>query len=720
LDVTATDPEWQALDPPQRRLRMIDGVKRLLLRQSQMQPILLIFENLQWIDAESQAFLDSLVESLPTASLLLLVNYRPEYQHGWGSKTYYTQLRLDPLAPEIAEEFLGSILGDAPDLRLVKQLLIGRTEGNPFFLEESVHTLEETGVLVGERGAYHLGKAMSSIQVPARVQAILAARIDRLPLKEKHLLQCAAVIGKEVSFPLLQAIAELPEDELYLGLAHLQRAEFLYETSLFPELEYTFKHALTQEVAYGSLLQERRRALHAHITDTIERVYGERLTTHVERLAYHAFNGEVWAKAVTYFRQAAVKATAHSAYREAVACFERALAALQHLPGGRDTLESAIDLRMELTRRLVPLADYGRILENLREVQAIAEAEGDRRRLGRVCCDMIDYFRVTGDSEQAVTYGERALTFAVELEDFALRVLANQRLGHAYHAVGDYHRAIQLLRENVTILRGQLVHERFGAGSLPSVLSRSYMVFSLVDLGQFAEAVSLGEEAMRIADEADTAHSQVLAAHAVGLAYLCQGDLDRAIPLLERTLLRCQVGHIPLGTRLLASALGYAYALTGRVADAVSLLEQAVQQTEALRVFFRYALWLAWLGEAYLLAGRPDDAFDLARRAVEHGRRHKEPGHQAYGFRLLGTIASHGPEPDVEKAEAAYHDALKLADALGMRPLRGHCQLGLGVLYQRVDRPAQAKADLTAAVALFRSLGMTFWALRAEAMLATT
>ena len=419
LDVAATEPEWQVLAPPQRRLRMIDAVKRLLLRQSQLQPILLIFENLQWIDTETQAFLDSLVESLPTASLLLLVNYRPEYQHGWGSKTYYTQLRLDPLAPEIAEEFLRGILGDAPDLRLVKQLLIARTEGNPFFLEESVRTLAETEVLVGERGAYHLGKAMSSIQVPARVQAILAARIDRLPLKEKHLLQCAAVIGKEVSFPLLQAIAELSEDDLHLGLAHLQSAEFLYETSLFPELEYTFKHALTQEVAYGSLLQERRRALHTHITETIERLYGERLTTHVERLAYHAFYGEVWPKAVTYFRQAAVKATAHSAYREAVICFEQALAAIKHLPEGRDTLESAIDLRMELTRRLVPLADYGRILENLREVQAIAEAQGDRRRLGRVYCDMTDYFRVTGDSEQAVVYGERALAFAIELENFS-------------------------------------------------------------------------------------------------------------------------------------------------------------------------------------------------------------------------------------------------------------------------------------------------------------
>jgi predicted ATPase len=223
------------------------------------------FEDLHWIDSETQALLDSLVESLPTARLLLLVNYRPEYQHGWGSKTYYTQLRLDPLPPANAGELLQAHLGDDTSLAPLKQLLIGRTEGNPFFLEESVHTLVETGVLIGAPGAYRLVKPLDNLQVPATVQAVLAARIDRLPSEEKRLLQTAAVIGNEMLFPLLQAIAEVPEENLHRGLSRLQAAEFLYETRLFPEHEYTFKHALTHEVAYGSLLQERRRALHARI-----------------------------------------------------------------------------------------------------------------------------------------------------------------------------------------------------------------------------------------------------------------------------------------------------------------------------------------------------------------------------------------------------------------------------------------------------------------------
>ena len=198
-------------------------MKRLLLRQSQVQPLLLIVENLHWLDAGTQAVLDSLVESLPTARILLLVNYRPEYQHTWGSKTYYTQIRLDPLPVETAQQFLRTLVGDATELQPVKHLLIEQTEGNPFYLEESIRTLIETQVLIGKRGTYRLAKPVWSLQMPATVQAILAARIDRLPPEEKRLLQAAAVIGKEVPFSLLQGLAEVDEDDLRRGLAHLQQ-----------------------------------------------------------------------------------------------------------------------------------------------------------------------------------------------------------------------------------------------------------------------------------------------------------------------------------------------------------------------------------------------------------------------------------------------------------------------------------------------------------------
>ena len=372
LEVLPEDSPFRTLDPPQRRQHTLQALKRVLLRESQVQSLLLVCEDLHWIDAETQALLDSLVESLPTARLLLLVNYRPEYQHGWGSKTYYTQLRLDPLPPASAGEFLQALLGDDPSLVPLKQLLIARTEGNPFFLEESVRTLVETGVLVGEPGAYRLTQALPTIQVPATVQAVLAARIDRRPPEEKRLLQTAAVVGTEVPLSLLQAIADMPEAVLHRGLAHLQAAEFLYETRLFPEAEYTFKHALTHEVAYSSLLLERRRGLHARLVEALEVLAPERVAEQVERLAHHAVRGEVWDKALTYSRQAGAKAMARSAYHEAVECFEQALAALAQLPEHRDTLEQAIDLRFDLRNALQPLNEHARILDHLYAAEALA------------------------------------------------------------------------------------------------------------------------------------------------------------------------------------------------------------------------------------------------------------------------------------------------------------------------------------------------------------
>src|SRR5215468_10173045 len=263
LDVPVDDATWQTLDAPQRRQRTLDAVKRLLLRESQIQPLLVVFEDLHWIDGETQALLDNLVDSLGSARLLLLVNYRPEYQHGWSGKTAYSQMRLDALVAESAGELLDALLGDDLGLTPLKQLLVKR--GNPFFLEETVRTLVETKALEGSRGRYRLTQPLQALQVPATVQTILAARIDRLAAEDKHLLQTASVVGKDVPFALLQAIAGLPDEALRGGLGRLRSAEFLYETGLFPDLEYAFKHALTHEVTYGSLLQERRRTLHREL-----------------------------------------------------------------------------------------------------------------------------------------------------------------------------------------------------------------------------------------------------------------------------------------------------------------------------------------------------------------------------------------------------------------------------------------------------------------------
>jgi predicted ATPase len=417
-----------------------------------------VFEDLHWIDAETQAMLDLLVDSLPTARVLLLVNYRPKDQHGWGSKTYYTQLRLDPLPDAHADELLQALVGDDPSVAALKPLLIARTQGNPFFLEESVRTLVETGVLMGERGANRLAKPLESLQVPATVQAVLAARIDRLLPEERRLLQTAAVIGHDIPWRLLQAIADTPDEALYRSLAHLQTAEFLYETSLFPERAYTFKHALTHEVAYGSLLHERRRTLHAHIVEALEALAGDRLDDQVERLAQHALRGEVWQKALTYGRQAGDKARTRSASREAVVCYEQALAALEHLPDSRAATEQAIDLRLDLRPALNALGEApSRILDHLHSAEPLAQTLDDPLRLGQVSSEMGAMFWGAGEMDHTIDYGQRTLALAATLGHVGLQARAHFLMGRAYYDVGDYPRAVESLGRNMAMLQGDLL-----------------------------------------------------------------------------------------------------------------------------------------------------------------------------------------------------------------------------------------------------------------------
>jgi tetratricopeptide (TPR) repeat protein len=719
LETLPADSPFLALDPPQRRHRTLAALKRVLLRESQVQPLLLVFEDLHWIDSETQALLDSLVDSLPTAHMLLLVNYRPEYQHGWGGKTYYTQLRLDPLLPASADELLQALLGDDPSLAPLKQLLIARTEGNPFFLEESVRTLVETGVLVGMPGAYQLGKPLNSLQVPATVQAVLAARIDRLPAVEKRLLQTAAVIGNEIPLPLLQTIAELPEEALHRGLTHLQAAEFLYETRLFPEPEYTFKHALTHEVAYGSLLQERRQTLHAHIAKALERLSAEQLAEQVERLAHHAFRGALWDKALVYCRQAGEKAMLRSAYREAVGSFEQALTGLSHLPETRDTREQDIDLRLALRSALGPSGDFGRILACLREAEALAVALDDPRRLAQVSLFLSNYFyRMDATYDQAIASARRALMLATSYGDVVLQALANRYIGFAYEAQGDYRRAIDCLRQTVTSLDGGRSRERFGRVFLPAVLSRAWLAACHAELGMFVEGKALGDEGLQIAEAVAHPPSLIPAHWGVGLVALRRGDLSQALPQLERAVSICWEADLFIYLPWVAAALGAAYSLAGRGADAVPLLTQALEQTAMMETTGFQTLCRLSLGEAHLLAGSLEEAHALAGRTLALARERQERGNQAYALRLLGDTAAHHGSPKVEAAEAHYHQSLAMANELGMRPLIAHCHLGLGSLYRKCGRRDEARTELSTAIELYRAMAMAFWLPEAERALA--
>src|SRR5262244_3182778 len=650
------------------------------------------------------------------ARIVLLVDYRPEYSHSWGDKSYYTQIRVDPLQPTSAEELLQYLLGSNKDLAPLKELLMHRTEGNPFFAEESVRSLVETGVLVGEKGAYRPGLRIDEIRIPNTIQNVLADRLDRLPVALKHLLQTAAVIGVVFPFRLLRSVAELPEDELYACLAKLQSAEFIHETNLFPEVEYSFKHALTNEVAYGALLHDRRTWLHARTVSALEMIAGGNLDDYVETLAHHAFEGELWEKAVFFLRQAGAKATKRFANVETVAFLKRALESLGKLSKNQQNIEQAIDIRLDLRNALFLIGEFESLYNYLREAESLAETLGDQRRLGRVLNFLVSYFGLTGKHDQAIIHGRRALSSNKDCAE--LNSVSYYYLGQAYHHKGDYHQSIDMLKRTLSLVsEGPDKYEHFGTISIISVISRVWLVQSLAELGSFRDGISYARDAIHIAEEARQAYCLAYAFCSLGFLLLVKGDFEEAVPALEKAQRICDESEIKVLLTHVGAHLGYTYALLERSEEGLRLLEHSDEQSDIIGRKAGQSLRVTWHGQARFLAGQVEEARKYAARALALATQTKERGYEAWAHKLLGDIAASDQEVEPDRSVQYYEKSLSLARELGMRPLEAHCHLGLGRIHAQVRELEKARSELVSAAQLYRVTSMQFWLSKAEAAL---
>lgn len=709
LDLEPDDAKWQAFDAPGRREHAITSLKRFFLAASRAQPLLLIFEDLHWVDSETQAFLDDFIGILPNTQIMLIVTYRPEYQHQWGGGEHYTQLRIEPLAPFGSEELLTHLLGDDPSLAPLKQILIARTQGNPLFLEETVHALAESKILVGRSGAYQTAASVEEIEIPPSVQAVLAARIDRLTPNEKHVLQSAAVVGTDVPLALLREIVHLDDDELHSILARLAAAELLYETALYPELQYAFKHSLTQDVAYSELLQEHRRVLHGAVLEAIERLYSERTAEQCENLARHGVRGEVWEKAVRYLRQAGLQAAHRSAHQAALVFFRDALASIDRLPPFKANLEQAIELHFAARNSLWPLWDHPAMLEHLGKAEELATTLGDKRSLGLLASFKIQHYRVVGEPDQAVAAARQAFAIAKELDDFDLEIDTNFRLGLTYLNLGEYRSAATLFYRNIQALDAGHSYERLEQPGFPAVLSRAWLAIALAEQGRFEEASCRSTEALAIAKDAHHTYSLASALFGHGGVQLYQGNLSAAKETLETGLSMCQQHNIRVLLCPILSQLGYTHLLQGRAGEAVPLLEQAAEIDRAMPTSARHALYLVWLGEGYLFQGRFDEADRLCRRAVEITRERRERGHEAWALRLSGEILARMPFCDLPAAELRTRSAVAIAEQLEMRALVALLRFDLGSICREMGNLSEARSELRSALSLFNELKILHW-----------
>jgi class 3 adenylate cyclase/tetratricopeptide (TPR) repeat protein len=690
LDALPAEDPLHSVEPAQRRRRALDAIKRLFLRESRVQPLLLVFEDLHWVDAETQGVLDGLVESLPTAPVLLAVNYRPEYRHGWGSKTYYRQLRIDPLAPESADELLSGLLGADPSVQPLKAAIIVRTEGNPLFLEESVRTLVETGMLVGDPGAYRLARPVETLQMPATVQAILAARIDRLRTELKRLLQAAAVVGKDVSVPLLEAIADIGGEDLQRALAELQTAEFLYETRLFPDLEYTFKHALTHEVAYGSLLQERRRALHAALVEAIERLHADRLEEQVEILAHHAVRGGLTDKAIRYLHQAGTKAVARSANREAIGFLETALTLAAELPETTAMLSSALDIRITLGPALIAVhgAAALEVETSYRLALDIADRLADTSRRFPVLWGLWFVAYSQGHYAAALERGERLLEEAKAGNDTGRLLEAHHALWATATAMG---RAIAAAAHGE---RGVALYDRarhaaqalLYGGHDAGACARYQLAANQWLLGYPDRALASIQDAQRLAAELDHPLTTTTTLSFVGWVHFQRGEYG-AVARITQQVIELAGSH---GfTNWVDVAVVLQRATSGETASAQTLTALGRQLTHHQGTAWRHVFSMCVFAELCLAAGCLDEGVAALVSINETDR-------QAFCAAEIQRIEGefHLARGRLDEAEERFRAAMQVARERAEKSLELRATTSLARLLGRQERRDEARRQL--------------------------
>lgn len=696
------DPAWIALDPPDRRRHITDTILTVLIGECLAQPVVLVVEDLQFADAETCGIVEKLVEIARSLPFLMLVSYRPEFQHDWEHQTHFVELRLEPLRRVDALGLLEGHLGTHASLDPLKETLIERTDGIPFFLEECILHIMESNLLAGTPGDYSLLGTIEDIAVPRSVHDVTASRIDHLPPLDKQVLVAAAVVGKDVSSGLLRNLVALPPEDYAACIERLHHADFLDEARLFPELELTFRHALIQEVAYGTLLRDRRRGLHRRIVEIMEVRYANNTDNHAERLAHHAFEGQLWDKAVAYNRLAGQKALARSAAEDAVGFFERALEIVDRCDGPR------IEILLDLGNACFPLGKREKALGHIAEAKNLATDADDALSVGRANSAKALYHWMIGDLGWARDLAEQAYDTAQNFGDIDFQIHAAARLGAVTQDGGDYQEALKVFGDVVDRLPENAGEKRFGLAGNPAALCRSAMAWSYSELGQFERALIVGQEGLRIAREWKHHFSQVYCAYHLGNVHAIKGDFDQAIPLFEHCLELSEQTAVPVLLPIVSASLGYSLAHVGRTREGLGLLQQAEDQADDVNLVVRRSRLAAWKGEALLLSGRWAAALEEAHRAVDLASEYGELGHEAWARWLLAEVLVADQSSPEKEVEAQYMVAARLSDSLHLVPLQAHCRFGLAKLARRQDSGNWA-ADITQAAEAYGKIGMETW-----------
>ena len=709
LGVPAPDAFLQRLAGAQIKERTFAVLRELLVRASESANIVLVIENIHWIDAVSEELLIHVAAHVPKHRIVLLLTTRPGAEPSPLAELAEPKLMLGGLDAGDLRRMVGRLTDAQTVAEDLFGILMEKSAGNPLYVEEIIRQLLETDGVAIFDGEVRLRSA--AVTVPETIHDIIAARIDRVADELKQVLQGAAVIGRRFGVSLLSRVLGAQAALIRQRLVELHRLDFIFPAAEDPEPMYSFKHALTQDVVYDSVLERRRRGYHVAAATGLEELYPANQDPVVELIAYHFQRGQVWDKAASYLRQAAVKAQARWAHREAVTSLEAALEALGHLPETSETKVQGVDVRLALRGSLYPLGEFEKMLTYLREAEAMAGAVSDERRLALVYIHTAEYLRQTGQFTDARTLAEKALALGEHLQDVPVQSYAGQYFGLACHALGDFRRASELLR--VVTQAPQPEGWRGALGMVASwdahqAITNAWFARCLAELGEFEEGIAAGRRAVALAEGLNHPYSLTAACMGLGYIELVKGDLDAAGAVLERarsiaveanlTLLR------PQATRL----LGNVYLLAERIDEGVALVRAAADEVESRRLRMQQAAVLALLGEACVCSGRLDEASATAQRALDVATERGQRGDAAAALHVLAEVAARDPSA-TGKATQNYLAAIALAEELQMRPLLARAHLGIGRLYLRDGDHHRAENHLLTATCLFVAMDMSFW-----------
>jgi DNA-binding NtrC family response regulator/predicted ATPase len=679
------------IPPAEVKARTFDIVRQLIIGQSRLAPLILVVEDLQWIDTTSDEYLASLAEAIMGTRILLVATYRPGYRPAWMAKSYATQMALQPLAPAESLAVVQSVMDVAEVPEPLAEVILDKAQGNPFFLEELARSAREGG------------GAPEALAATGTIEEVLLGRIERLSAEDKRLVQSAAVIGRTAPVTLLGAVMALPEDVLQQGLARLRAAEFIYETSVGTEREFAFKHALTHEVAYASLFEDQRRRLHGEIVAAIEDLYRDRIDEQIERLADHAARAGLWSKALACLQRAGAKASTASANREAIAHLTRGLEIVGRLPQTADRSRHELDLLIALgplqiimrgPRTPEVAATYARALDlcsTLPETpQHFAALWGSWR--------FAEHF------ETKLERADQLLTLARRLGDPGLLLQAHHCQWASLFHLGQHEACCEHVEQAVRLYDAgdYRAHGSIYGGHDPKVCGISERAYALWLLGFPAAALAASDEAMAWARRLAHAGSLV---HALNMSLLlhCYRRDAHTVHTRAEELIRYAdehgfAVHKAMGTVF----LGWAVAALGQIETGISYMQQGFEQQRASGTREDFPVLFSLLAAAYSDAGQPQRGLDVLDQTLTETSRNglrywTAELHRGRGELLIALSAEHEAEASTE-----LRRALEVAREQRALSLELRAAVSLARLEQKQGRAQQAYERLASIYGRFR------------------